>query len=137
MIIVDTGVLLAVADGADADHDRCDHLLGSYPGRELVAPATVIVETSWLIEDRLGPDAEAAFLRSFPAGELTRLDLTEPDWERAVELIGTYADLRLGLVDASIVAVAERLGIPSLATLNRRDFTVVRPRHVDAFELLP
>ena len=137
MIIVDTGVILAVADGSDADHDRSDDLLGGYPGRELLVPATVIVESSWLIEDRLGPAAEAAFLRSFPAGELTRVDLVDPDWQRAVELIETYADLGLGLVDASIVAVAERLGITTLATLNHRDFTVVRPRHTDALELLP
>ncbi len=72
-------------------------------------PATVIVDSSWLIEDRLGPAAEAAFLRSFPACELTRLDLAEPDWKRAVELIETYADTGLGLVDAGIIAVAERL----------------------------
>jgi uncharacterized protein len=137
VIIVDTGVLLAVADGADGDHDRCDELLSGYPGPELLVPATVIVETSWLIEDRLGPTAEAAFLRSFPAGELTRVDLTDTDWERAVELIESYADLGLGLVDASIVAVAERLAIATLVTLNRRDFTVVRPRHADALELLP
>jgi predicted nucleic acid-binding protein len=55
-------------------------------------------------------------------------DLVVPD---------TYADLRLGMVDASIVAVAERLGITSVFTINRRDFTVVRPRHIAAFELLP
>ena len=137
MIVVDTGVILAVADGADADHDRCDELLAGYSGRKLLVPVTVIVESSWLIEDRLGPVAEAAFLRSFPASELTRVDLSEPDWERVVELIETYADLGLGLVDASIVAVAERLEITTLATLNHRDFTVVRPRHTDAFELLP
>ena len=137
MIVVDTGVLLAVADGADADHDRCDQLLAGRPGRELLVPATVIVESSWLIEDRLGPTAEAAFLRSFPAGELTRVDLAGAEWERAVELIETYADLGLGLVDASVVAVAERFGITTVATLNRRDFTVVRPRHADAFELVP
>jgi predicted nucleic acid-binding protein len=40
-------------------------------------------------------------------------------------------------VDASVVAVAERLGIGTVATLDRRHFTVVRPRHVDMFELLP
>lgn len=137
MIVVDTGVLLAVADGSDADHDRCDDLLGSYHPAELIVPATVVVECSWLIEDRLGPGAEVAFLRSLNQGELTRVDLTEADWQRAAELVETYADLGLGLVDASIVAVAERLGVTTLATLNRRDFTVVRPRHADAFQLLP
>jgi uncharacterized protein len=48
-----------------------------------------------------------------------------------------YADLGLGGTDASLVAIAERLNITTIATLDRRDFTVVRPRHVDAFTLLP
>jgi predicted nucleic acid-binding protein len=137
VIVVDTGVLLAVADGDDAHHDACEALLGAYPGDQLVVPTPVIVEISWLIEDHLGPAAEAAFLRSFAASELSRIDLDGTDWERVVELVETYADMRLGLVDASVVSVAERLGISRIATLNRRDFTVVRPRHLDAFELLP
>jgi len=52
-------------------------------------------------------------------------------------LIERYADLGLGLVDASIVAIAELRGITILATLNNRDFRVVRPRHSDAFTLIP
>ena len=53
------------------------------------------------------------------------------------ELIETYADLGLGTVDASVIATAERLDVPTIATLDRRHFTVVRPRHVDVFELVP
>jgi predicted nucleic acid-binding protein len=53
------------------------------------------------------------------------------------ELIETYADLRLGTVDASVIATAERLGTTTIATLDRRHFTVVRPSHVDAFQLVP
>jgi predicted nucleic acid-binding protein len=136
VIIVDTGVILAVADASDKDHGRCDDLLAASP-TALGVPTTVIVETSWLIEDRLGPAAEAAFLRSITSGELTRVDLAAADWDRCVDLVERYADLGLGLVDASIVAVAERLGIATIATLNRRDFSVVRPNHVAAFELLP
>lgn len=59
------------------------------------------------------------------------------DYQRCAELIETYADLGLGLVDASVVTVAENLGARVLATLNRRDFAVVRPRHVEGFELIP
>ena len=53
------------------------------------------------------------------------------------DLIDTYADLRLGTVDACVIATAERLGAAMIATLDRRHFTVVRPSHVDAFELVP
>lgn len=136
MILVDTGVIYAVADRADADHDACTPLLATHPG-PLLVPTTVIVEAAWLIESRLGPAAEIAFLRSVRAGDLTRLDLIDPDWDRAADLVQTYADLGLGLVDASLVALAERLSVTTLATLNSRDFHVVRPAHTDAFTLLP
>jgi predicted nucleic acid-binding protein len=53
------------------------------------------------------------------------------------ELIETYADLRLGTIDASVVAAAARLGMTTIATLDHRHFTVVRPRHTSAFTLLP
>lgn len=53
------------------------------------------------------------------------------------ELVERYADLHLGTTDASIIALAERLGVTEIATIDRRHFTAVRPRHVDAFTLLP
>jgi predicted nucleic acid-binding protein len=59
------------------------------------------------------------------------------DWTRVAELVEKYADLRLGLVDASVVAVAERFGVVTVATLNHRDFRVVRPKHAAALELVP
>ncbi len=48
-----------------------------------------------------------------------------------------YADMDLGTVDAAVIAIAERLNIVTLATINTRDFRVVRPAHCDAFELVP
>jgi predicted nucleic acid-binding protein len=48
-----------------------------------------------------------------------------------------YADLPLGVVDAAVVATAERLGVTEVATLDRRHFTVVRPRHTPTLTLLP
>lgn len=65
------------------------------------------------------------------------VDRVDTDWARAVELIDTYADLGLGVVDASLIAVAERLGITTVASLDRRHFSVVRPDHCAAFELIP
>ena len=53
------------------------------------------------------------------------------------ELVETYLDLPLGVVDAAVVAVAERLNLTEVATIDHRHFTVVRPRHVQSFTLLP
>ncbi len=60
-----------------------------------------------------------------------------PDWVRVGELVEVDADLGLGATDASIIALAERHQRPEIATLDRRHFHVVRPRHVDGFTLLP
>lgn len=136
MILADTGVIYGAVDRDDPRHADCAGVLEDHAD-ELLVPVPVLVESAWLIESRLGPADEAAFLRAVNAGELDRVDLTAEDWTRVVELVEGYADLPLGLVDASLVAVAERLRINQIATLDHRHFRVIRPAHIDAFELLP
>ncbi len=68
---------------------------------------------------------------------LTVETITPADARRIAELIKTYADLGLGGTDASLIVVAERLSVTTIATLDRRHFGVVRPRHTPAFELIP
>jgi uncharacterized protein len=136
VLLVDTNIWLAAADRRSDRHAECAALLRARRG-ELAAPVPVIAEASWLILDRLGTAAQASYLRLITSGQLTPVDLTGADWQRCADLAEQYASLRLDLIDASIVAVAERLGLTKLATLNHRDFTVVRPRHAAAFELLP
>jgi predicted nucleic acid-binding protein len=135
-IVVDTGILLGAADSDDDDHQVCADVLREHRG-QLVVPAPVIPETAWQIEHNLGPRSEADFLDLITSRELQVADLTIMDYRRCKELIEQYADMGLGLVDASVITVAEKLNVTTLATLNRRDFSVVRPRHADAFELLP
>jgi predicted nucleic acid-binding protein len=136
VLLVDTGPLLATADSDDADHRRCRELLESDPG-PLVTSALVIAEAAYLIDRQLGPVAEAALFTSITDGALRLEDLEHSDWARIAELVVTYSDLRLGGADASLVALAERLGVTRLATLDHRDFRAVWPRHVAAFDLVP
>lgn len=132
MLLVDTGIFIAAGDRNEPNHQSCGDLLRSRADLAIVAP--VVVETAWLIEDRLGPRAEASFLRLVTSARFDIVDLVPDDYERRIELIETYDDLGLGFVDASIIAVAERLG---QSTLSHRDFAVVRPAHRDAFEMVP
>ncbi len=136
MIVVDTGPLVAAADADDDHHETCRPFLERH-AHELVVPSSVVVEACWLISSTLGPRAEAELLLSVADGELRVEDLNLDDYRRAAELVVRYDDLKLGMVDATVVAVAERLGASRVATLDRRDFSVVRPSHVDAFQLLP
>jgi len=136
VILVDTNILVAVANSRDTHHATALSLLEDLPDRLLVPP-TVIAEVCYLLGERAGAAAEVGFLRSFEAGELELGELTLPDVRRMADLSQQYASLRLGGTDASMVAIAERLNIARIATLDRRHFGVVRPRHVDAFTLLP
>lgn len=77
------------------------------------------------------------FLNSVVEGELIVEQPTQKDLARIAELVWRYRDLPLGTADASVVALAERLDVKTIATLDRRDFSVVRPRHVEAFKLVP
>jgi predicted nucleic acid-binding protein len=135
-LVVDTNVILAAADRADPSHVACRRLLESHRG-PLVTTAMVVAEAGWLIDRQLGARAEAAFYRSIASGDLGVADFGPDDWRRAAELVETYADLHLGGVDAGLIALAERLEVGELATLDRRHFSVVVPAHVAAFKLLP
>ena len=63
--------------------------------------------------------------------------MTEKDLERVNQILEQCADSQLDFVDAVIVAIAERLRITRILTLDRRDFSIMRPRHCDYFEILP
>lgn len=135
-LIVDAGPLYAYVDGDDAHHEACLELLETHPG-PLIVPTLVITEVAYLIATRLGWQAETRFLGDLAAGEMSLEAIHSKDTLRIAELVARYHDLPLGTVDASVIAAAERLGVLEMATLDRRHFTVVRPRHVEAFHLLP
>lgn len=135
MLVVDAGPLIATLDRGDRNHDRCVELLSTHAG-PLVVPILTLCEVSHLVSRR-APAQEAAVARAVAAGELLAEPVADADWVRIAELTEHYADLGLGLVDASVVALCERFGETKLATLDHRHFSVVRPSHCDALELLP
>lgn len=114
MIIVDTGPLIAAADADDHDHERCVAMFRT-ARRPWLVPQTVIAEVCYMLERERGSAAESAFLRAFGRRELTLAALTVEDTERMAELVDSYADLRLGGVDASVIAIAERLNASAAA----------------------
>ena len=136
MLVIDTGVLVAAADRTDRHHTRCAAVIRDDPG-PLVTTAMVIAEAAYLLERELGPVAEAALYSSIISGDLLVETLGPRDWERIRQLVDAYADLPLGGTDASLVAIAERLDVTRVATLDETHFRVVRPVDCDAFELVP
>ncbi len=132
--VVDTGPLYAATDLDDDDHAASVEAL-QRSELELVVPILVVAEATYLVGSRLGAKPEARFLRG-----LSQIEVEPPtsgDWERIAELVDQYADLPLGGTDASVIALAERVDAGVVVTLDRRHFTVVRPRHRAALDLIP
>jgi uncharacterized protein len=135
-LVLDTGPLLAALDSADPDHSACASLLVE-ADEDLVVPTLVLGELDYWCQDRLDPRAWLVFLDDVLEGAYRTEPPTDKDLRRCRELQARYADLALGVVDASVLALVERLEEEKLATLDRRHFSVVRPAHVPALELLP
>jgi hypothetical protein len=103
----------------------------------LVVPQVVLAEAAYLVGKLAGPIAEVEFVRRLADEQIDLHGLDSDDLHRMADLMETYADLHLGIVDAAVIATAERLEVTTIATIDHRDFSVVRPRHVSHFELLP
>ncbi len=103
----------------------------------IVVPAPVLPELDYFVRTRLGQVAHLALLREMTEGGLTVVDLRREDYLRVRQICATYSDADIGLVDASIVAIAERLNEKKVATLDHRHFRMIRPRHVKSLLLLP
>ena len=135
-LLVDAGPLYAYIDADDAHHSACLDLLTKNPG-PLAVPVLVVAEVAYIVGTRLGPEPEVRFLGDLADRAFLVVPVDEDDWLRIAELVSRYRDLPLGTSDASIVAAAERLGISTIATLDRRHFGAVQPAHIPAFELIP
>lgn len=123
-----------MVDASDPEHARCADLIVNAMAR-LVIPAPVLVEAEYLLRPAHG--AFRALLDDVERGSFAVVDLSPGELLRVGDLLDRYADLPLGFVDAAVLAIVERLRAPSLATIDRRHFAVVRPAHVEALELLP
>ncbi|MEO3799547.1 PIN domain-containing protein [Nonomuraea sp. B1E8] len=139
MIVVDTGPIVAATFRDDKNHERCvqEFMRLRNAGHPLLVPSFVAGESCYMIGKLGGAKAEAAFLRLLESGWFRLVDLAESDLSRIAVLVERYHDLPLGAADASVVAVAERMRVTEVMTIDVRDFSVVRPAHVPALTLLP
>jgi predicted nucleic acid-binding protein len=136
MILADTGPLVATIDARDPAHAAVVAFL--MRNREpVIVPSVVIPEVAYFLGQRLPAYIEAAFLRQVGTGAMILEDAEMVDYLRAADLVELYADLPLGTVDALVIAIAERLAVSTVMTLDRRHFGVVRPAHCDYFEIVP
>lgn len=135
-VLVDTSVLYALTDRAEAAHARARAALAAEV-EAVIVPQVVLPEICYLVNSRLGVSTEIAFLRGLGASDWQIEPLAPRDLDRSTDLLDAYRAADIGFVDAAVIATAERLGVTRIYTLDRRDFGLVRPAHVPGFELLP
>jgi len=133
-VLVDTGPLIAILSRADQYHEICVETLRHLPG-PLFSCWPVITEAAWLL--RAYPTAVQQLLRSADSGFLELLPLAGEEGEALAEVMKTYADIRPQLADAALVYLADREGIDTIFTLDRRDFSVYRSGGKRPFRIVP
>lgn len=135
-MIVDTSALLAFFDSAEPRHPDVARAI-EVAGELMVVSPYVIAELDYLVATRHGVQAELAVLDELGGGawELACLDVAELRTARTI--VDRYADQRIGLADASNVVLAQRFGQTSIATLDRRHFSVLRALDGSALTLVP
>lgn len=135
-IIADSGAVYGLYDRRDASHAVLRDSVEK--ARDvIVLPAPTLGEIDYLLRLRLGNAALLQFLDDIQEGAFVLESVTMPDLRRCAALIEKYHDLDLGLADASVVALAERLGTDRILTVDERDFRVIRSARGGPFHLLP
>jgi predicted nucleic acid-binding protein len=135
-IIADSGAVYGLYDRRDAFHAVLRAAIEK--ARDLIVlPAPTLGEIDYLLRVRLGNPALLRFLTDIQEGAFVIETVTMADLRRCASLIEKYLDLDLGLADASVVAVAERLGTDRILTVDQRDFRVIRSARGKPFHLVP
>lgn len=135
-ILIDSNFLFALLDRSSPDYAKSQRVLLNN-GAEYLIPQVVLTEAAFLFRRRGGVPAVEAFLAGLLLLKFPFVAVTEADVARARSIMLAYPTSRLDFVDCCIGALAERMNITQICTYDRRDFGIMRPRHVESFTLLP
>ncbi|MDP3712459.1 MAG: PIN domain-containing protein [Mycobacteriales bacterium] len=135
-LVCDTSGILAALDTADPAHEPCRAVLQTWSGALVLSPL-VLAELDFLVRARLGADVARRVADDVAAGAYRLEALGAEDVARCVAVDRSHRDLGVGLADASVVVLAERVATNALLTLDERHFRVLRPLGGGSFRLLP
>jgi predicted nucleic acid-binding protein len=136
VILVDTSGLLAALDESQRHHHECATVLQDASPPLLLSPF-VLAELDYLLMRNMGHRAQAALLEEVARGAYQLEGFAAADIARARQLIERYADLRIGLADASLVVLAERYAVTEVLTLDEQHFRAMRAGRRKRFQVLP
>jgi uncharacterized protein len=135
--LLDSGFLYAQLNGKDDYHAKVSAAAKIAEKEPIVLPVPALTEVTYLLQRDLGIEAVAAFLENLSETDLILETPAAEDYRRAAEILRKYDDANIDFVDACIVAIAERLEITKILTVDRRHFSIFKPLHCTAFEILP
>jgi hypothetical protein len=134
--LVDSSFLVALGYPRDRNHVRAKTFAAAQY-IEMLVPDVVLVEAVYNLQRLGGVKAAARFASLLLAQQVQFVPLTKDDFIRTLEIMTRYQDAELDFVDCCLTALAERLGITQICTFDRRDFSIIRPKHTSHFDLLP
>jgi predicted nucleic acid-binding protein len=135
-LIVDTSALIALFNDRDPAHAITRDLMEQVREPLILSPY-VVAELDYMLATRLGVERELAVLRELAGEAWTHASFGANEMRVAIGVVERYADLKIGLADASNVVLADRYSTRTIATLDRRHFGAVRPLHGGRFSLVP
>lgn len=133
--VADTGFVVALLHRGDKNHKAAAAVYQRLQTAYL--PQSALAEVAYLLTNRAGGDTVVEFLRRLPTSKLSPTALTNEDLSTTASILKQYASSRIDFVDATVMAVAERLNITTVLTVDYRDFRLYRPKHCAFFTLLP
>ncbi|MCY7334586.1 MAG: PIN domain-containing protein [Pseudanabaena sp. CAN_BIN31] len=133
--IADTGFIVALTNIKDIHHQNVKAVYVNQ--RKILLPQTVLAEVAYLLAREAGISLVVKFLRSLMASRFELVSLIEEDITTIANILDQYQSSRIDFVDASVMAVAERYDLTTILTIDRRDFSLYRPKHCAAFTILP
>src|SRR6476620_1192740 len=135
-MILDTSALLAYFNRSEPRHAAVSEAIeGS--DQPLVISPYVLAELDYLVATRIGVTAELHVIDALTGGawELVCLDL--PEIKRARDIVDRYSDQLVGWADAANIVLAERFRDTTIATLDRRHYSVLRTSDGRAMTIVP
>lgn len=134
--LLDTGFFYALLNRSEQQHKRV-LAIAQQVKEPILLPTPVITEVAYLVLRDLGSIVLAEFMESVVTSGFVLIEATPDDYFRAAAVIRQYRDAHIDFVDAILVAIAERLGITKILTIDQRHFRLFRPKHCLTFELFP
>jgi predicted nucleic acid-binding protein len=135
-ILTDSSFIYALYNSNDSRHQAAMNFASHYTGGTIV-PVVILPEVSYLFQRDLGYHGVQKFLENFKKIKARLEPIENADLERIHAISLEYSTAKFDIVDCCIMTLSERLNISRIATFDRRDFSIFRPRHCDYLELLP